>query len=36
MFTLADGSVRFLQEFIDYKLYNGLGTRSGGEVVVVP
>ncbi|HTN74593.1 MAG TPA: DUF1559 domain-containing protein [Pirellulaceae bacterium] len=36
MFTLGDGSVRFLQETIDYQLFNGLGTRAGAEVVTVP
>jgi len=35
-FLLGDGSVRFFGEFIDYRLYNELGTREGGEVVKVP
>jgi prepilin-type N-terminal cleavage/methylation domain-containing protein/prepilin-type processing-associated H-X9-DG protein len=26
---MADGSVHFVNEFIDYKLYNALGTRAG-------
>ena len=26
MFALADGSVRFLSEAIDYQLFNGLGS----------
>jgi prepilin-type N-terminal cleavage/methylation domain-containing protein/prepilin-type processing-associated H-X9-DG protein len=33
---MADGSVQFLTEDIDYKLYNNLGTRAGGEVVSLP
>jgi type II secretory pathway pseudopilin PulG len=32
-FTLGDGSVRFLSENIDRTLYQGLGSRNGGEVV---
>lgn len=35
-FLMGDGSVRFFAEFIDYRLYNGLGTRAGHEVVTVP
>jgi prepilin-type N-terminal cleavage/methylation domain-containing protein len=30
-FAMADGSIHFLRENIDYRLYNELGTRSGGE-----
>ena len=33
---LADGSVRFLSETIDLDLYQGLGSRNGGEVVSIP
>jgi prepilin-type processing-associated H-X9-DG protein len=33
-FALADGSVRFIQETIDYNLYRALSTRNAGEVVV--
>ncbi len=36
MFVLADGSVHFLSESIDYKLFNELGTRAGGEVASLP
>jgi prepilin-type N-terminal cleavage/methylation domain-containing protein/prepilin-type processing-associated H-X9-DG protein len=35
-FTLADGSVRFVGETIDYRLYNELGSRAGGESVSAP
>ncbi|MBN2218114.1 MAG: DUF1559 domain-containing protein [Pirellulales bacterium] len=35
-FMMGDGSVHFFEEFIDYKLYNDLGTRDGGEVVSLP
>lgn len=30
-FAMADGSVHFVSETIDYLLYNALGTRAGGE-----
>jgi prepilin-type N-terminal cleavage/methylation domain-containing protein/prepilin-type processing-associated H-X9-DG protein len=32
-FVMGDGSVTFLRTSIDYRVYNGLGTRAGGEVV---
>jgi prepilin-type N-terminal cleavage/methylation domain-containing protein/prepilin-type processing-associated H-X9-DG protein len=35
-FVLADGSVHFFSQAIDYRLYNELGTRAGGEVVNLP
>jgi prepilin-type N-terminal cleavage/methylation domain-containing protein/prepilin-type processing-associated H-X9-DG protein len=35
-FAMGDGSVRFFSETIDYRLYNELGTRAGGEAVTVP
>lgn len=35
-FLMGDGSVHFLSESIDYRLFNGLGTRAGGEVGNVP
>ena len=35
-FCLADGSVRFLQETIDFTLYKNLSTRDRGETVQVP
>jgi prepilin-type processing-associated H-X9-DG protein len=30
-FVLADGSVQFIQETIDYYVYNMLGNREDGE-----
>jgi len=33
---MGDGSVHFFQEFIDYKLYNELGTRNGREAAQLP
>ena len=35
-FVMCDGSVHFLSDSIDYRLYNELGTRAGGEIVQVP
>lgn len=35
-FLMADGAVRFLSENIDMRLYRGLSTRSGAEVVDLP
>ena len=35
-FCMGDGSVHFFAESIDYRLYNNLGTRAGGEVVEYP
>jgi prepilin-type N-terminal cleavage/methylation domain-containing protein/prepilin-type processing-associated H-X9-DG protein len=35
-FAMGDGSVRLFNEFIDYKLYNALGSRAGKEVVEIP
>ncbi len=35
-FVMGDGSVHFLPEATDYRLYNELGTRDGGEVVTLP
>jgi len=32
-FAMGDGSVRFIATTIDYRLYNELGTRAGGEPV---
>lgn len=32
-FGLADGSVRFISENIDYQTYRGLGSISGGETI---
>jgi prepilin-type processing-associated H-X9-DG protein len=36
MFAMADGSVQFIKETIDYKLYNELGTRDGKEPAQIP
>jgi prepilin-type N-terminal cleavage/methylation domain-containing protein len=36
MFCMGDGSVHFLSEGIDFVLFNGLGTRSGGEIANLP
>jgi type II secretory pathway pseudopilin PulG len=35
-FAVADGSVHFMNETTDYLLVNRLGTRAGGEAVMVP
>jgi len=35
-FCMGDGSVRFFSESIDYRLYNELGSRAGGETASVP
>ena len=32
-FGLADGSVRFMANFVDPLLYKALGSREGGEVI---
>jgi prepilin-type N-terminal cleavage/methylation domain-containing protein len=32
-FTLGDGSVRFINDNIDGTLYQGLGSRNGGEII---
>jgi len=32
-FAYGDGSVHFLQDTIDYQVYNALGSRAGGEVI---
>jgi prepilin-type N-terminal cleavage/methylation domain-containing protein len=36
MFGMADGSVHLVNDAIDYRLYNELGTRDGGEPVQLP
>lgn len=36
MFVLADGSVHLITESIDYRLYNELGSRAGGEPSFLP
>jgi len=35
-FVMGDGSVQFLSESIDYRLFNALGSRGGGEAVSRP
>jgi prepilin-type N-terminal cleavage/methylation domain-containing protein/prepilin-type processing-associated H-X9-DG protein len=35
-FAMVDGSVHFIAEAIDYKVYNDFGTRAGGEIVALP
>jgi prepilin-type processing-associated H-X9-DG protein len=35
-FSMADGSVHYINDTIDYRLYNELGTRDGGESVRLP
>ncbi len=35
-FVTGDGSVHFVDEAINYQLYNQLGTRSGGEICHLP
>lgn len=35
-FAMADGSVQFVGETINYQVYNELGTRAGGEVANLP
>jgi prepilin-type processing-associated H-X9-DG protein len=32
-FAMGDASVRFVPRTIDYRIYNHLGTRAGGEQV---
>jgi prepilin-type processing-associated H-X9-DG protein len=34
--VMGDGSVQFIDEAIDYRVYNNLGTRAGAEIVSVP
>jgi hypothetical protein len=33
--AMGDGSVHFVRENIDYRVYCGLGTRAGGETVSI-
>jgi hypothetical protein len=33
---MGDASVHFFPETINYRLYNNLGTRDGGELAQVP
>ena len=35
-FVMGDGSVQFLSESVDYRLFNALGSRDGGEAVSRP
>ncbi|MCC6508227.1 MAG: DUF1559 domain-containing protein [Pirellulaceae bacterium] len=34
-FSMGDGSVQFISTSIDYRIYNHLGTRAGGEVASI-
>jgi prepilin-type N-terminal cleavage/methylation domain-containing protein/prepilin-type processing-associated H-X9-DG protein len=34
--SMCDGSVHFVNEDIDYRTYNNLGTRAGGEIASLP
>lgn len=34
--ALGDASVRFVAKNIDYRLWNNIGSRSGGEAIVLP
>jgi prepilin-type N-terminal cleavage/methylation domain-containing protein len=34
--AMGDASVHYINENIDFKLYNNLGTRAGGEAVTLP
>lgn len=36
MFGMADGAVRFLNDAVDFQLYNNLGNKADGNVVQVP
>jgi prepilin-type N-terminal cleavage/methylation domain-containing protein len=36
MFAMGDGSVHFVNESIDFQLYNALGTRAGREPAALP
>mgnify|MGYP002623725192 CR=1 FL=1 len=36
MFAMGDASVHFVNRSIDYRLYNALGTRAGGESASLP
>ena len=35
-FVMGDGSVHFISDSIDYRLFNELGSRAGGESVSLP
>jgi prepilin-type processing-associated H-X9-DG protein len=35
-FAMGDASVHFVSETIDFRIYNHLGTRAGGEVAQLP
>jgi prepilin-type processing-associated H-X9-DG protein len=36
MFAMGDGSVHFVNDSIDFQLYNALGTRAGREAAALP
>ncbi|MSU76698.1 MAG: DUF1559 domain-containing protein [Gemmataceae bacterium] len=35
-FAMGDGSVHFVAQTIDYRVYNELGSRAGGETCSLP
>jgi prepilin-type processing-associated H-X9-DG protein len=35
-FAMADGSIHFITDTINYVLYNNLGTRAGSETAALP
>jgi hypothetical protein len=35
-FVMADASAQYIQESIDYQMYNGLATRAGSEIYSLP
>lgn len=35
-FAMGDASVRFVSAMVDFVIYNGVGTRAGGEIASIP